>query len=51
MPKPQLDSLNLGSIARGAALELFEKAISDAEVAVLIFSSLPNPTKYPPLSL
>jgi flagellar basal body rod protein FlgB len=29
MPKPQLDPLNLGSIARGAALELFEKAISD----------------------
>jgi hypothetical protein len=27
MPKPKLEPLNLGSIARGAALELFEKCM------------------------
>ena len=29
MPKPELNPLNLGSIARGAALELFEKCLTD----------------------
>jgi hypothetical protein len=29
MPKPELSQLNLGSIARGAALELFEKCLND----------------------
>lgn len=29
MPKPDLTPLNLGSISRGAALELFEKALND----------------------
>ncbi len=29
MPKPDLTPVNLGSIARGAALELFEKCMAD----------------------
>lgn len=29
MAKPELNALNLGSIARGAALELFEKCLID----------------------
>lgn len=29
MPKPDLTPLNLGSIARGAALELFEKCLGE----------------------
>lgn len=29
MPKPDLTPLNLGSIARGAAIELFEKCLND----------------------
>ncbi|HEU5397959.1 MAG TPA: hypothetical protein VFV77_01655 [Gammaproteobacteria bacterium] len=29
MPKPDLEPLNLGSIAKGAALELFAKAIEE----------------------
>lgn len=29
MPKPEMNPLNLGSIARGAAMELFEKCLND----------------------
>lgn len=45
MPKPQLNPLNIGSIARGAAVELFEMAIEKVTANIADKSTDPTASR------